>query len=139
MTTTVPTAPAPTTTGASLLRTALLLDAVVTGVNGAAYAVAAPALAGVLGLPPDVLRGTGVFLLCYALAVWAAASRPRIGRRAVLAVVAVNVLWAADSLVVAATGWGSPTPAGTAWICAQAAVVAGFAAVQLTALRRRGR
>ena len=129
-------APPSTRTG-PLLRTALRLDAVVTGANGIAYLAAAPLLDDVLGLPGALLRGVGAFLLVYAVAVWLAGAGPRIRPAAVEAVVAANVLWAIGSVVAVVTGAGSPTTVGAVWLVLQAAVVAGFAALQITALRSR--
>jgi hypothetical protein len=128
MTTT--TAPAP----ASLLRLALRLDAVVTGLNGAAYLLAASPLADLLGLPAGWLRGTGVFLLAYAAAVWLVGARPT--PSAVRTVVAANALWAAGSVVVVLAGLGSPTTVGAVWLVLQALVVAAFAVLQAAGLRR---
>jgi hypothetical protein len=48
----------------------------------------------------------------------------------------MNVLWTVDSLAAAAFAAWSPTTAGTVWIVLRAAVVAVFAGLQLTALRR---
>jgi hypothetical protein len=128
MTTT--TSPAPT----SLLRLALRLDAVVTGANGAAYLLAAPLLADLLGLPASWLRGVGAFLLLFGVAVWAVAARP--ARTAVEAVVAANALWVAGSVAVVLAGLGSPTTIGAVWLVLQAAVVAAFAVLQAAGLRR---
>ena len=113
-----------------LLRLVLKLDAAVTGANGAAYLLAAGPLGDVLGLPSAPLRATGAFLVLYAAAVWVLATRRTVARGAVVAVVAANVLWAIDSVVLAIAGWGSPAAAGTVWILLQAFVVAGLAAVQ---------
>jgi hypothetical protein len=128
MTTT--TSPAPT----SLLRLALRLDAVVTGANGAAYLLAAPLLADLLGLPASWLRGVGAFLLLFGVAVWPVAARP--ARTAVEAVVAANALWVAGSVAVVLAGLGSPTTIGAVWLVLQAAVVAAFAVLQAAGLRR---
>jgi hypothetical protein len=54
----------------------------------------------------------------------------------VLAVVAANAIWAADSVVAVLAGWGDPTTAGAVWMVLQALVVAGFAALQLAGLAR---
>ncbi len=117
-------------------RTALALDAAVSGANGAAYLVAAPLLDDLLGLPPAVLRPAGAFLVAFAAALaLAAASRPvrpgplRVG-------IAVNAGWVVASVAAAVLGWGSPTTVGTVWILLQAAAVAGFAGLQRAALRR---
>jgi hypothetical protein len=112
------------------LRTALKLDAIVTGANGAAYLVAAGPLEDLLGLSPALLRGIGAFLLLFSAAVWIVASRPRVSSTAALAVIAVNVLWAADSIAFLASGFEDPTTFGAIWIVMQALVVAGFAGLQ---------
>ena len=112
------------------LRTALKLDAVVTGANGAAYLVAAGPLEDLLGLSPALLRGIGAFLLLFSAAVWIVASRPQVSSTAALAVIAVNVLWAADSIAFLAAGLSDPTTVGAIWIVMQALVVAGFAGLQ---------
>ena len=112
------------------LRTALKLDAIVTGANGAAYLVAAGPLEDLLGLSPALLRPTGAFLLLFSAAVWTVASRPQVSPSAALVVIALNALWAADSIAFLATGVADPTTAGAVWIVMQAAVVAGFAALQ---------
>ena len=115
------------------LRTALKLDAIVTGANGAAYLVAAGPLEDLLGLEPALLRGIGAFLLLFSAAVWAVASRPQVSSAAALAVIAVNVLWAADSIAFLASGITEPTTFGGIWIVLQALVVAGFAGLQAVA------
>src|SRR4028119_1344597 len=60
-----------------VLRRALRVGAVVAGAGGAAYLLAAPLLADLLGLPAGWLRGVGAFLLLFGGAGWAAAARPR--------------------------------------------------------------
>ena len=112
------------------LRTALKLDAIVTGANGAAYLVAAGPLEDLLGLSPALLRGIGAFLLLFSAAVWLVAARPQVSSTAALAVIAVNVLWAADSIAFLAAGLSDPTTVGAIWIVMQALVVAGFAGLQ---------
>ena len=112
------------------LRTALKLDAIVTGANGAAYLVAAGPLEDLLGLEPALLRGIGAFLLLFSAAVWMVASRPHVSSSAALAVIAINVLWAADSIAFLASALSDPTTFGAIWIVMQALVVAGFALLQ---------
>ena len=115
--------------GRSLLRPALILDAAVTGVNAVAYLAAAGPLEDLLGVPEAWLRAAGAVLLAFAVVVAVASRRPTAG--AVRAIVAVNVLWAAGSIVFALAGWGSPETAGSVWIVLQAIVVAGFAELQV--------
>jgi hypothetical protein len=118
------------------LRLALKLDAVVTGLNGAAYVAAAGPLGDLLGLDSALLRGLGGFLLVFALAVWTIATRPSIPRAGVAFVIEANVAWVVASLAAVAFGWSSPETAGTVWIVLQAGVVALFAALQF--VTRRG-
>ena len=120
-----------------LLRLALQLDAVVTGLNGAAYLLAASLLDDLLGLPAALLRGGGVFLLLFAATVWLVGARPAISSAAVRAVVALNALWSAGSVVAVVVDAGSPSTVGAVWHVVQALVVAAFAALQLAGLRRR--
>lgn len=131
MSTSAPSVPAAPRAG--ILRPALLLDAAVSGANGVVYLAAAGPVGELLGLSPALLRGVGAFFLVWAVLVWAVARRPR--RAAVTGVIAGNAVWAADSLVVAAAGWGDPTAVGTAWIVLQALVVAAFAALQAAGRR----
>lgn len=125
--------------GAGMLRPALLLDAVVTGANGAAYVIAAGPLGDLLGLPEVVLRLTGVFLLVFAAAVWMVGSRERISAGAATAVIAANALWVIQSVAVIAFGWWSPATEGYVWVALQADVVAMLAALQFAGLRRARR
>ena len=121
------------------LRTVLKLDAVTTGLNGAAYLAAASPLSDLLGLSEALLARRGRAPARYAALVWVLGTRKQIPRGPVYAVVAANAIWAVDSVVVALTGWGDPTTAGTVWILLQAAVVALFAELQLAGLRRKDR
>ncbi|RKN51162.1 hypothetical protein [Micromonospora endolithica] len=123
-------------TDRSLLRLALRIDALASGASGLAFAPGAALVADPLGLPTALLVPVGIFLLGYAAALWLLAARPRIDRRAAAVVVVVNLIWAVDSVVLLAGGWFTPTMVGVVVIAAQAAAVAGFAAVQWIGLRR---
>ena len=118
------------------LRLALRLDAVVTGLNGAAYLLAAPALDDLLGLPAGLLQWMGAFLLVYAAGVWLVAARRVMDAGPVRVVIGLNAVWAVGSVVVALTGAGTPSTVGAAWIVVQAIVVASFAVLQAAGLRR---
>lgn len=120
----------------TLLRRALLLDAVASGTMGAAMALAAVPLGARLDLPPALLRGAGIGLIPFAALLGALGSRERIARPAVLTVVAVNLLWVAGSLLVLVTGRVEPTALGVALVVAQALAVALFAGLQGLGLRR---
>ena len=119
----------------SLLRTALTLDAAVSGANGVAYLVAAGPIGELLGLSETLLRGVGAFFVLFAAAVAYTATRPDVPRPAVVAIIAGNVAWAAGSIAAAIAGWGDPETAGTVWIVMQGLVVAGFAELQAMGLR----
>ncbi|OLT24690.1 hypothetical protein BJF79_44915 [Actinomadura sp. CNU-125] len=135
-TTTTTTAARSVTGGPRPLRLALRLDAAVTAVNGLAYLALAGPVDDLLGLDPGPGRALGAFLLVYAAAVWAVSAPARPHRLAVTAVVEANLLWTVLSVAAVAFGWFSLGTAGAVWAVLQAAVVAGFAAVQYTALRR---
>jgi hypothetical protein len=68
--------------------------------------------------------------------VWILGMREELYRSAVWAVVAVNAVWAADSLLLLASGLVRPTAAGYAFVIGQAAVVALYAELQFVGLRR---
>ena len=119
-----------------LLRRALLVDAVATAGMGALLAAAPALLDGWLGLPGTLLRGAGLALLPFAALLAWVARRPRIPARLAWTLVILNVLWAIDSVVLPLTGWIDPTALGTAFVIAQGLVVAAFAWIEWTGLRR---
>ncbi|MFE9042420.1 hypothetical protein ACFY9F_13435 [Streptomyces sp. NPDC012421] len=123
-----------TTQPQSMVRRFLALDAVVTGANGLAYAVAGGPLGELLGVDRTLLLGLGVFLTAYAAGVAWLAARPQPPALGVKLVIDANLLWAALSLVALAA-WLEPTTAGVVWTPVQAGTVAGFALLQWAALR----
>ncbi|WP_128981498.1 hypothetical protein [Streptomyces roseicoloratus] len=123
-----------TTRPQSVLRRLLALDAVVTGANGLAYAVAPGPLGELLGIERGLLFELGLLLAVYAAGVGLLASRPVPSVPGVKAVIDINLLWTVGS-VLAIVGWIDPTTAGTVWTLLQAGTVAGFAALQWAALR----
>ncbi|MFE3123006.1 hypothetical protein ACFXHD_06265 [Streptomyces hydrogenans] len=127
-----------TTRPQSMVRRFLALDAVVTGANGLAYALASGQLGELLGVDSALLLGLGLFLTAFAAGVGWLASRPQPPALAVKLVVDANLLWAVLSLVALAA-WLDPTTAGLVWTPMQAGTVAGFAVLQWSALRAAGR
>ncbi|WP_329113927.1 hypothetical protein [Streptomyces sp. NBC_01353] len=123
-----------TTQPQSMVRRFLALDAVVTGGNGLAYLAASGPLGELLGLDSGLLLELGLLLTLYAAGVAWLASRPQPPALGVKLVIDVNALWAVLS-VVALVAWLEPSTAGLVWIPMQAAVVAGFAGLQWSALR----
>jgi hypothetical protein len=122
--------------GGRLLRFALRLDAAGSGVLGLLGVAAAAQLAGPLGMATGELRGTGAFLVGYALALVVIAARPAIPRTAAWAVVVGNAVWVLGSVGAAVAGRDTFTTLGVAVVLAQAAAVAVFADLQWLGLRR---
>jgi hypothetical protein len=121
------------------LRAALGLDAVVTGVNGLAYLALAGPLSELFDLSSTLLRVQGAVLVLFAAAVAVVATRRTIPRLAAWDVVAVNVAWVGYMLATVLADLGTPGTVGVVWMLLQAAVVAGFAALQAAALRAERR
>ncbi|MEV6979099.1 hypothetical protein [Kitasatospora sp. NPDC093806] len=117
------------------LRRFLALDALVSGGNGLAYLAFSGPLGELLGVGGPTLFELGAVLAVFGLAVGLLAARPRPPRPAVQAVIDINLAWTVLS-VLALELWFEPTTAGYVWIPLQAATVLGFAALQLTTLRR---
>ncbi|MFF0525752.1 hypothetical protein ACFYTC_44260 [Actinomadura nitritigenes] len=119
-----------------LLRLVLRADAITTGANGLLYLALAAPLQDLLGLDATTGRALGAFLLAYAAAVWAISMPVRPRRVAVVSVVEANSLWTILSVLTVVVGWFSLSTVGAVWAVLQAIVVAGFAVLQYTALRR---
>ncbi len=119
-----------------LLRQALLADATTSAAFGLLTLIGAGPLSHMLGLPDVLLRISGVLLLPYAAFVGYLGLREQMNRMVVWAVVIGNAIWAADSLLLLASGWVSPTSAGYAFVIMQALVVLMYADFQYVGLRR---
>jgi hypothetical protein len=122
--------------GGRLLRLALRLDAAASGALGLLALAAASPLTGLLGPTAGMLRGTGAFLVAYALALVLIAARPVIPRPAAWAVVIGNSLWVLGSVGALIAGRDTFTTLGTVVVLAQAVAVAVFADLQWLGLRR---
>jgi hypothetical protein len=120
----------------SFLRLALLADACVSGLTGLMMMVGAGYVDGLLGIPASLLRYAGLSLIPFAALVALVATRDKPSAPAVWAVIAANVAWAVDSILLIASGWIAPTPLGYAFTIGQAAIVACFAELQYAGLRR---
>ncbi|MET3889627.1 hypothetical protein ABIE41_000703 [Bosea sp. OAE506] len=119
-----------------LLRGALALDAAACAGMGGLLSLAAAPLSPLLGLPEPLLRGAGLLLLpCAALLAWLS-RRPELPRLAVLAVIGVNLMWIADSLLLLAGGWFAPTGLGIAFVLAQAGAVLALTMAETVGLGR---
>ena len=120
----------------SLLRRALWADAIASGATGLLLLAAAGPLSALLGPHTGFLRPVGLgFLPWAALLVWLA-TRDDIPRRIAWAVVALNLLYAVDSVLLLFTGWVELTTFGYVFVVVQALAVAGLAELQYFGLRR---
>jgi hypothetical protein len=119
-----------------LLRFALRLDAAGSGALGLLGFTAATPLADLLGMTAGGLRGSGAFLVGYALGLVLLAARPVIPRTGVWVVVVGNSLWVLGSIGAVVAGRDTLTTLGVAVVLTQAAAVAVFADLQWLGLRR---
>jgi hypothetical protein len=120
----------------SLLRRALLADAVASAATGLLLALGAQHLSGLLGLPVALMRYAGLSLLPFAAIVLLVGLRAQLPRIPVLAIIAYNALWTIDSLALLASGLVAPTLFGATFLVAQAVTVGALAALQWIGLKR---
>lgn len=128
----------PTTRDVAFLRRVLLADAAVSALTGVLLLAGAGLAAPLTGLPPELLRWSGLSLLPFAGIVAAIALRPLPPRPAVWAVIACNALWTIDSIALPMTGWIAPNTLGVVAVVTQAVAVAAFAELEYLGLRRTG-
>jgi len=121
----------------SLLHRTLQLDGAFCVAAGLGVALAASALAGLTGLPAELLVGLGIVLMPYgALLLWAG-TRPAIDRRIVWASIAADDLWIVGgaalligALPLTSLGW---------WLTLDLALAAaGMGIAKYIGLRRAG-
>ena len=120
----------------SLLRRVLVVDAVSSGAMGLAMVAFAELFADLLQLPLELISEAGIVLLPFAAFVGFVASRREPARIAVWAIIALNVVWVVDSIVLLFTGWVAPNALGYAFVIAQAAAVLVFADFEFMGLKR---
>ena len=123
----------------SFLRRVLAFDAVSSGALGLGAVLLAPTLAGLLGLPIDLLREAGIVLLPFAAFVGFLASRQEPSRIGVWIVIALNALWVIDSVLLLFANGIEPNALGYAFIIAQAIAVGVLAELEYVGLRRAAR
>jgi hypothetical protein len=116
----------------------IVLDACAGFATAAPLILAAPWVAGLTGLPPGFLRAVGLALSPLA-AFMLATGLGRLGTGwPVAAVIWGNVAWVVASVaLLAGLGGLAPNALGTAFILAQAAVVAAFAFTEARAAGQR--
>jgi hypothetical protein len=118
----------------ALLREAIKFDGFATLPSGVLVAALAGVLADPLGIPTGVLIGAGLFFIAWGAGVLYLGTRPVINRKAAVAVGVVNVVCAADGVLVAELA--DLTTLGTVALLALSVAVAGIGALQLFASRR---
>lgn len=118
-----------------LLRTALLIDGLISGAMGL-LVLAASWLGAFLELPRDFLFGAGASLLPFAVALVWLARRAALNRLAVWAVIAINALWVVESLLLLIGGWLTPNLLGYGFVIAQAVAVLAFSELEWFGLKR---
>jgi len=121
---------------ANLLRFALTLDGVASGLSGVALLALAGVLDGPLGISSGALFGVGVFFVLYGAAVSFLGTRPEINRRGAVAVVVVNLVYVLDSVLLVAVDLVDLTTLGVVAVLGLAAAVAALAALQVQGLRQ---
>jgi hypothetical protein len=120
----------------TFLRRALLADAATCVASGLLLTLGADALGRLSGLPAGLLRYAGLSLFPFAAFLLYLATRESLAGWVVWAVIVLNVLWTADSLLLLFAGWAEPTAFGYAFVVLQALGVAAFAGLEYAGLRR---
>jgi hypothetical protein len=120
----------------SFLRRVLIIDAVFSGVSGVAMIAFAGLIASLSQLPVDLISEAGIVLLPFAAFVGFVASRSEPARLAVWAIIAINIVWAVDSIVLLFSGWVAPNALGYAFVIAQAAGVLVLADLEYMGVKR---
>jgi hypothetical protein len=123
-------------TPSPLLRRALLADAALCAVAGIALVLAAGPLGTFLELPAAVLRIAGVIFIPFAAFAGWLGTRSRVRRTLVFVLIALNALWAVDSVLLLLSGWVETTPLGECFVVGQALLTAVVAEVEFLGLRR---
>ncbi|MBD9413255.1 hypothetical protein IB234_01680 [Pseudomonas sp. PDM16] len=126
-----------TTLNASpLLRRALLADGLMGLACGSLLILLNSWYANLLALPGDLLLAAGLILLPLGLFLVWMGSQETISRRLVWVVIAINAMWAIDSLVLLFSGWISPNLLGQVFVVTQAALVLLFLELELLGMKR---
>lgn len=119
----------------SLLRQVLLVDALCSGAMGIGLLGFADVLAALLQLPAILLTQAGIVLVPFAAFVGWLASHPQPRVWMVWTVIAINLLWVAQSVLVLFSD-ASPSALGMVFVIGQAMAVAVFAELEFVGLRR---
>jgi hypothetical protein len=117
------------------LKLVLTADAVSCLGMGSVLRAAAAPLGELFGLAGSLVFGAGLALLPVGLFILIVARRKAVAPILVLAIIAGNALWIAESFVLAANA-PRITILGTAFVLAQAAIVAALTALETTGVFR---
>jgi hypothetical protein len=120
----------------SILRMALIADAVASGASAVLMLAGAGLLEGFTGLPATLLREAGLVLIPFVAFVAYLGTRAQVAAGAVWTVIALNALWVAGSALLLVSGVVAPTAFGYAFVIAQAVAVGVLAELQYIGLRR---
>lgn len=118
-----------------LLRYAMRLDAVLVGITGIPFVVAAGWLSSLTGVPVAVEYGLGVFFLVYGVGVYWLAGRDRV-RPGGIATIAMNAMFTVGFVAAEVSGIWPLTGWGVALLLGGAAYTAVIGTVQYVGLRR---
>ena len=121
------------------LRAVFTADALFSAVAAVAFLLGSGFIAGLTGIPQPLLFWAGVILVPYAALLVIVGRRETAPRLVMIDIVAINLLWAAASLGLLATGAISPNALGIAFDIIQATAVAGFGALYAAGMRQEGR
>jgi hypothetical protein len=120
----------------TLLRRALLADALASGAVALLLVAAAGPLEGLLAIPASFLRWAGLILIPYVILVALLGTRDTIPAGRGTLVVEANAAWAAASVLVLVMRWIAPNTLGLLFVLGQAAVVAALGVAQFIGLRQ---
>lgn len=118
------------------LKKALIADAVLSGAAALLMAFGAELLAGLLGLPEQLLLWAGGASLPFVTLLVLTARREAAPKLLLAAIVVINILWVLASIILLIGGLVSPNALGYAFVIAQALAVGLFAELQIVGLRQ---
>lgn len=120
----------------TFLRRVLLADAATCAAAGLLLTFGSDPLEKLLGLPAGLSLYAGISLFPFAALLAYLATRENLSRTVVWAIIVLNVLWTADSILLLLSGWVEPTTLGSAFVVFQAVGVAMFAGLEYFGLRK---
>ncbi len=118
------------------LQRVLWLDAATCLITGAVFLTASASVEQLLAVPATLAKVLGLVMLVFGAFVAWVGTRRELLRPAVVAIVAGNALWAAESVLALLFGWLQPNALGQWFVIAQAVAVAVIAGLQLIGIRR---